>query len=77
MVESRDWEGWVKRGEKPLNAPHTMLPLPTAPINKLSNPKHVESDACASIPKALTTIILAAVVNSVKLHLTSCNLFNN
>ena len=46
----------VKGGEKPLNTPHTMLLLPATPTNKLYNPKHMESDACASIPKPLTTI---------------------
>ena len=52
-----------------------MLPLPTGPINKLYNRKHMESTSSASIPKPLTIIILATVtpvvVNSVKLHFIS------
>ena len=52
-----------------------MLPLPTGPINKLYNPKHMESASSASIPIPLTIIILATVtpvvVNSVKLHFIS------
>ena len=46
-----------KRGyEKALNAPHTMLLLPATPIHKLYNHMHVESNACASISKPLTTL---------------------
>ena len=48
------------------------------PINKLYNPKHNESDTCASITKPLTTKINYCwpqpllVVNSDKFQLTSC-----
>ena len=51
--------------EKALNAPHTMLSLPTGPINKLYNPKHMESASSASMPKPLTIIILATVTPTV------------
>ena len=40
--------------EKPLYTPETMLLL-TTPTDKLYDPKHVESDTWASIPKPLTT----------------------
>jgi len=53
-VESGVGEG----AEKALNAQHTMLPLPTGPVNKLYNPKHMESASSASIPKPLTIIII-------------------
>ena len=71
----KEWkiEGWGKEGEKPLNAPHTMLLLLATLLHKLYHPKHMESDACTSIPKPQTTIGLSRslVVTSVSLYLTS------
>ena len=47
-------KGGEKREQKPLNAPHIMLLLPAALINKRYSPEHKEFDACASILNPLT-----------------------
>ena len=61
------------REQKPLNAPHTTLLLPTTLINKRYSPKHEVFHTCASILNPLTNWLQSLLV----VYLVSFNLIKH
>ena len=54
LIHSGKYRGQEARW-KSLNTPHAILLLPTTPIHKLYNPKHMKSYTYTITPKSLTT----------------------